>query len=72
MEPQFIDGDIVYVKQQEQIENGEIGIFGLNGKSYIKKMRSTPEGNFLLSLNPKYDPIPIDMENFVIFGKVVG
>lgn len=71
MEPQFMDGETVYVKQQETVENGEIGIFGLDGKSYIKKFRSTPDGNFLLSLNPKYDPIPINSESFVVFGKVV-
>jgi SOS-response transcriptional repressor LexA len=71
MEPQFMDGEIVYVKQQETVENGEIGIFGLEGKSYIKKFRSTPDGNFLISLNPKYNPIPINPEDFVIFGKVV-
>ena len=72
MEPQFMDAETVYVKQQESVENGEIGIFGLEGKSYIKKFRSTPEGNFLLSLNPKYDPIPINAEDFVVFGKVIG
>jgi SOS-response transcriptional repressor LexA len=71
MEPQFLDGDIVYVKQQETVENGEIGIFGLEGRSYIKKFRSTPAGSFLVSLNPKYDPIPINVEDFVVFGKVV-
>jgi SOS-response transcriptional repressor LexA len=72
MEPQFLDGETVYVKQQKTVENGEIGIFGLEGKSYIKKFRSTPDGSFLISLNPKYDPIPINAEDFVVFGKVVG
>ena len=71
MEPHFLAGETVHVKQQETVENGEIGIFGLDGKSYIKKFRSTPDGNFLLSLNPKYDPIPINSESFVVFGKVV-
>ena len=72
MEPQFMDGETVYVRQQESVENGEIGIFGLEGKSYIKKLRSTPDGNYLISLNPKYDPIPINAEEFKVFGKVVG
>jgi SOS-response transcriptional repressor LexA len=72
MEPQFTDGETVYVKQQETVENGEVGIFGLDGKSYIKKFRSTPEGSYLISLNPKYDPIPINSEYFVVFGKVLG
>lgn len=72
MEPQFMNGQIVYVRQQESVENGEIGIFGLDGKSYIKKMRSTPDGNFLISLNPKYEPIPINIDSsFKVFGKVL-
>ncbi|MBR6223849.1 MAG: hypothetical protein IKQ71_10490 [Lachnospiraceae bacterium] len=63
---------IVYVRQQESVENGEIGIFELDGKSYIKKMRSTPDGNFLISLNPKYEPIPINIDSsFKVFGKVL-
>ena len=27
-----------------------------------QKMRSTPDGNFLISLNPKYEPIPINID----------
>ena len=73
MEPQFMNGQTVYIKQQETVENGEIGIFGLDGKSYIKKMRSTPNGNYLISLNPKYDPIPILPDStFRTFGKVLS
>ena len=72
MEPQFMNGQTVYVKQQEAVESGEIGIFGLDGKSYIKKLQSTPTGNFLISLNPKYDPIPIQADSaFRVFGKVL-
>ncbi len=72
MQPQFMDGQTVYVRQQDAVENGDIGIFGLEGKSYIKKMRSTPDGNFLISLNPKYDPIPIQPDaSFKVFGKVL-
>lgn len=73
MEPQFFSGQQVFVKHQDSVENNEVGIFYLNGHSYIKKMRSTPEGNYLISLNPKYDPIPIgDNDSFKTFGKVLG
>lgn len=72
MEPQFKDGQAVYVKQQDSIENGEIGIFGLDGMSYIKKIGCTPEGNYLISLNKKYKPIPVKQDSsFKVFGKVL-
>ena len=33
MEPEFHDGQIAWVLQQESVANGEIGIFALNGAS---------------------------------------
>jgi len=73
MEPRFIDGQIVFIQPAEQIENGEIGIFCLNGNAYCKKLQSNKEGNFLISLNKDYSPIPIrKQDSFVTFGRVVG
>ncbi len=73
MEPQFINGQIVWVQQQESLMNGEIGIFFLNGDAYCKKLQDNKEGLFLISLNKKYDPIPVSKEaSFKIFGKVVS
>ena len=73
MEPQFINGQIVWVQQQETLMNGEIGIFFLNGDAYCKKLQDDKEGLFLISLNKKYAPIPILKEaSFKIFGKVVS
>ena len=69
MMPRFIDRQIVFVKEQSWLDADEIGIFALNGNSYIKKLGT----NELLSLNPQYAPIPIrDHDTFHIFGKVVG
>lgn len=42
------------------VENGEIGIFSLNGEAYIKKLHDDKNGVFLISLNEKYPPIPVD------------
>lgn len=74
MEPNFHNHDMVYVKQQDYLDNGDIGIFYLNDEAYIKKYRSDENGVFLVSLNPAYDPIPVNMENdsFRIFGRVVA
>lgn len=36
MTPLFNDGQIVYVHHQQELENGEIGIFVLNGEAFAK------------------------------------
>ena len=73
MEPLFRDRDIVFVHRQETLENGEIGIFSLDNKAYIKKFNNVGFAVFLMSLNPRYLPIPVDPNraSFRIFGKVV-
>lgn len=55
MEPMFFDGDHVCVKVQPVVNIGEIGIFLINGDAYIKKY----EKNRLVSLNSKYNDIPL-------------
>ncbi len=73
MEPEFSDGQIAWVHSQSQIDDGEIGIFALNGDAYIKKLQNDEDGLFLISLNPNYAPIPIKKTyRLDVFGKVVG
>lgn len=73
MEPQFISGQIVWVKRQETLRSGEIGIFLLNDEAYCKVFFEDAHGISLRSLNSAYAPIPItDASSFRIFGKVVG
>ena len=73
MEPEFHDGQIAWVLQQESVANGEIGIFALNGEAYIKKLQNDKDGIFLISLNEKYAPIKVsENDRLDIFGKVLG
>lgn len=73
MEPQFINGQVVWVEQMQELANGDIGIFFLDGNAYCKKLQITEHGTYLVSLNPRYDPIPItETSSFRVFGKVVG
>lgn len=72
MEPLYHKNQIIYVHRQEYLENGEIGIFFLDGEAYVKKFQKDPEGMFLVSLNKKYSPKQITPGcDFKIFGKVV-
>ena len=71
MTPLFTDGQTVYVRQQQELENGDIGIFVLNGEAFCKKLDS--ENERLISLNPKYPPIVLgDYSDLRVVGKVVG
>ena len=73
MEPEFHDGQIAWVLQQESVANGEIGIFALNGDAYIKKLQNDKGGIILISLNEKYAPIKVGgNDRLDIFGKVLG
>lgn len=73
MEPKYHDGDIVYVKTQKSIENGEIGIFCIDDNVYIKKLKYVDGKYRLISLNPAYKPIEIKESNeFICFGKVLN
>lgn len=73
MTPDFEDGQIAWVHKQDTLENGEIGVFSLDGEAYIKKLQDDVAGIALISLNKKYEPKPVtENSDFRIFGKVVG
>lgn len=65
--------NVAWIHKKDSIVNGEIGIFYLNGNTYIKKLHDEPDGVYLISLNEKYQPIHIlETDSFKIFGKVIG
>lgn len=73
MEPRFVNGQIVWVQKQDTLNNGEIGIFFLDGNAYCKKLQDDEKGLYLISLNSTYEPIAVtENQIFKIFGKVVG
>ncbi len=69
MLPKYNDGDIVIVEAASAVDEGNIGIFVLNGESYIKKMGR----NTLISLNQKYSAISLSSDDeFECKGLVIG
>ena len=69
MEPKFHDGDMVLVKEQPTVAPGEIGIFLVDGKGYIKQLGT----NCLISLNPDYEDISLhEYDSVYCKGKVIG
>jgi len=72
MEPQFHDGQIIWVRQQRSLMTGEIGIFLYDGNAYLKQLVAHEESLALHSLNPKYADIVISPElPLRVLGKVM-
>lgn len=67
MEPTFHDGDRIFVRAQPEIQIGEIGIFYMDGKEYVKELGSGE----LISHNPDYRPMPL-REDVRCQGLVLG
>lgn len=70
MLPDYNDGDIVLVKEQTDIEIGQVGIFTINhSKGYIKEYGT----DRLISRNPEFDDIfPTDDSIVECNGVVIG
>lgn len=73
MEPRYHNEELIWIEQTEHLEDGEIGIFYLDGNAYVKKFQNNRKGTYLISLNKKYNPIPItEHSSFKIFGRVLS
>jgi len=73
MEPEFHDGQTIWVRQQRSLMTGEIGIFLYDGNAYLKKLVALDGTMALRSLNPAYPDIIISPElPLRVLGKVVG
>ena len=69
MMPDFENGDIVLVKRQDAVDIGQICIYTVEGKGYIKKYG----GDRLISLNDDYDDIIFkDYQDIHCKGLVIG
>lgn len=72
MEPDLPDGCYVFVQSCPKIENGETGVFILNGDSYIKRL-ILDGGVKLHSINPAYSDIKIKAsDSLYTCGRVLG
>lgn len=69
------DGDIVYIRLQEQVENGEIAAVYIDGETTLKRVYISPGQLVLQAENPQYAPMVYtgpELENIRIIGKAVG
>ena len=77
MEPRIMDGDIIIVKLQTDVESGDTAIVLVNGdEATCKKIKKRPEGVMLISNNSDYEPMFYSNKDIQdlpvrIYGKVV-
>ena len=77
MEPYIHDGEMVYISEAAQLHPMDVGVFAVDGATYVKQYAPSYDGSLLLlSANPEREAANIvigkDSQNTVqYFGKVI-
>ena len=75
MEPRVKDGDVVAIRTQPTVENGEIAAVRIDGEAALKHVYHYPDRLVLQPENPAFPPIVLvgeEINRAVIEGKAVG
>lgn len=70
----ILDGDLVAVRREPEVRNGQIVVVRLEEEVTVKRYRQSGTTVTLLPQNPDFQPIKVDLkaEHLVIEGVVVG
>jgi repressor LexA len=71
----ILDGDIVFIRQQPDVENGQIAAVSINDDATLKRVYKYKDHIALHAENPEYPPIIVDcndMNNIRILGKAIA
>ena len=73
MEPLIEDNDLLFIKVTSQVNVNDIGIFQVNGKNFVKKLKRDYDGSwYLQSLNSGYEEIHLsENDDIRTIGEVV-
>ncbi|CAW92101.1 helix-turn-helix domain-containing protein [Streptococcus equi] len=73
MEPLIQDNDLLFIKVSSQVNMNDIGIFQVNGKNFVKKLKRDYDGAwYLQSLNNSYEEIYLSEDDSIrTIGEVV-
>ena len=73
MEPLIEDNDLLFIKVTSQVDVNDIGIFQINGKNFVKKLKRDYDGSwYLQSLNSGYEEIHLSEDDDIrTIGEVV-
>ncbi len=73
----ILDGDIVFIREQTMVENGEIAAVIIENEATLKRVRYFPERNMLIlkAENPKYADLVYaddELDSIRILGKAIA
>ena len=77
MEPRYHSGQIIYVREQPTVENGQIAVVQIQGpddfqpQAYLKKVKITGTTAQLISLNKAYDTLTVPLDELTVLGTVI-
>ena len=73
MEPLIEDNDLLFIKVTSQVDINSIGLFQINGKNFVKKLKRDYDGSwYLQSLNSGYEEIHLsENDDIRTIGEVV-
>lgn len=75
MVPRIQDGDVVAIRKQPSVENGEIAAVRIGDEATLKHVYYSPDKLILQPENPAFPPIVLigeEMNTAIIEGKAVG
>lgn len=68
MEPDYLDGDLLYIQKTDCLQRGEVGIFSKGGSLLLKELGQ----NCLISRNPEFPNVYADSDEILTVGRVLG
>jgi repressor LexA len=75
MVPTFLDGDLVLIRTQPDVDDGQIAAVSIDGEATLKHVYHHPDGIMLTADNPSFSPIyarPAADRQILIHGLAVG
>lgn len=64
MKPNYLDGDIVYIKQQPDVNDGQVAVVLCDDSATLKHVYHQSNGLLLISDNHDYAPMSITFEDY--------
>ena len=71
----IFDGDMVYIRKQETVDDGDIAAVLIEDEATLKRVRLFPDHIILEPANPMYKPLvfwDVEMQSVKIMGKAVA
>ena len=73
MIPTFNNGDLVLIRQQPEVENGQIAAVNIEGETTLKHIYHQDGGILLVADNPAFAPVFVPAEKeIIVHGLAVG